>query len=167
MELFEKVQDIFKQDLNITIEANDISKIHRIGSGITKENKIRPVLISFANNWKRNMILKLKRNLKDIYYVTEDFPKEVLEKRRELKSKLIEERAKGNIAYIKYDQLVVKEGNSTKEKRKRDQSTSPATQNQAKKQVTNNALIKENRRNAFDLLRPRANSIPNIPKQSK
>ncbi|CAH2099838.1 unnamed protein product [Euphydryas editha] len=150
VELFEKVQDIFKQDLKITIEANDISKIHRIG--ITKENKIRPVLISFANNWKRNMILKLKKSLKDLYYITEDFPKEVLEKRRELKSKLIEERAKGNIAYIKYDQLVVKEGNLIQEKRKRDQSTSPATQNQAKKPVTSNALIKENRRNAFDLL---------------
>ncbi|GBP90910.1 hypothetical protein EVAR_95574_1 [Eumeta japonica] len=113
------------------------------------------------------MILKLKKNLQDVYYITEDFPKEVLEKRKELKSKLIEERAKGNIAHIKFDQLVVKKGIQINEKRKRDQSTSPATQNQAKKPVNDNALMKENIRNAFDLLRPKSNSISNIPKQSK
>ncbi|CAF4837975.1 unnamed protein product [Pieris macdunnoughi] len=149
IEILEKkirVQEIFKQDLKITLEASDVSKIHRIGT--IKENKIRPVLISFANNWKKSVILKIKRGLKD-GYITEDFPKEILEKRRELKPKLIEERAKGNTAYIKYDQLVVKEGNPIKEKRKRDQLTSPDNQNQAKKTtVTSNSsyIIKENKK---------------------
>lgn len=159
-ELLQSVQEIFKSDLKITLEAIEVSKIHRIG--LKKENKIRPILITFANNWKRNEILKLKKSLKDVY-VTEDFPKEVLEKRRELKPKLIEERAKGNTAYIKYDQLIVKEGDQNKEKRKREQSTSPENNNQAKKLVGNNSAIKENRRNAFDLMRPRSNSVSNTP----
>lgn len=164
LQLLQRVQEIFKEDLKINLEANDVSKIYRIG--LNKENKIRPVLIVFANSWKRSEILKLKKSLKDVY-VTEDFPKEVLEKRRELKTKLIEERAKGNTAYIKYDQLVVKEGNQNKEKRKRDQLTSPENQNQAKKPVSNNTATKENRRNAFDLMRPRSNSSSNTPNQSK
>lgn len=164
-ELLRRVQEIFKQDLRITLEASDVSKIHRIGP--IKEKKIRPVLISFANNWKKSEILKMKRNLKD-GYITEDFTKEVLEKRRELKPKLIEERAKGNTAYFKYDQLIVKEGNPIKEKRKRDQLTSPDNQNQAKKIiVTNSSTIKESRRNAFDLMRPRSSSVTNISNKSK
>ncbi|CAF4942461.1 unnamed protein product [Pieris macdunnoughi] len=127
--------------------------MHRIGR--IKENKIKPVLISFANNWKKSEIIKMKRSLKDSY-ITKDFSKEILEKRRELKPKLIEERAKGNTAYIKYDQLIVKEGNPIKEKRKRDQLTSPDNQNQAKKTtVTSSSIIKENKKNAFDLMRPR------------
>lgn len=165
LELFQTVQEIIKEDLKIILEPNDISNIHRIG--IEKENKIRPVLIVFANVWKRSQILKTKRNLKEVY-VTVDFPKEVLEKRRELRPKLIEERAKGNFAYIKYDQLIVKEGNQNKEKRKRDQSTSPENQTQAKKVVKNTSVIKENRKNAFDMMSPRSNSFSNIkPNPSK
>lgn len=164
-ELMQRVQKIIKEDLKITLQDSDVSKIHRIG--FIKENKIRPVLISFANNWKKSEILKLKRSLKE-GYITEDFPKEVLEKRRELKPKLIEERAKGNTAYIKYDQLVVKEGKPINEKRKRDQLTSPDNQNQTKKTtIANNSIVKENRKNAFDLMRPRSSSITNISSNSK
>lgn len=165
-ELLQRIQEIFKSDLKIILEANDVSKIHRIG--LNKENKIRPVLITFANSWKRSEILKERKNLKDVY-VTEDFPKEVLEKRRELKPKLIEERAKGNIAYIKYDQLIVKEGNPNKEKRKRDQSTSPENQKQTKKSTgfKDNSTIKENRRNAFDLMRPKSSSFSNFSNKPK
>ncbi|KAJ8724729.1 hypothetical protein PYW07_015687 [Mythimna separata] len=165
--LLQRVQGIFKEDLKINLETSDVSKIYRIG--LSKENKKRPVLITFADSWKRSEILKQKKSLKDVY-VTEDFPKEVLEKRRELKTKLLEERAKGNTAYIKYDQLVVIEGNQNKEKRKSDQLTSPEHQhqNQAKKKPgSNNTIIKDNRRNAFDLMRPRSNSSSSIPNQSK
>lgn len=164
-ELLQTVQEMFKSDLKIALGANEVSKIYRIG--LNKENQIRPVLIVFANSWKRSEILKERKSLKDVY-ITEDFPKEVLEKRRELKSKLIEERAKGNIAYIKYDQLVVKEGNPNKEKRKRDQSTSPENQ-QTKKSTSfnDNSTRKENRRNAFDLMRPKASSFSNITNKSK
>ncbi|KOB70157.1 Endonuclease-reverse transcriptase, partial [Operophtera brumata] len=159
LELLQVVQDTIKADLKIALETSDVSKIHRIGA--IKENKIRPVLIAFTNSWKRSEIVKMRRSLKQVY-VTEDFPKEVLEKRRELLPKLKEERAKGNFAYIRYDQLIVKEGNLNnfnKEKRKRDPSTSPENQNYAKKLVSNISSIKGNRRNAFDMMRPRSNSL--------
>lgn len=163
-DLLQEIQVIFKNDLKVTLDINDVSKIYRIGP--KQENKIRPVLIAFANTWKRTKILKTRKSLKSVY-VNEDFPKEVLDKRRELKPRLLEERAKGHIAYIKYDQLIVKESNPNKEKRKRDQSTSPSNQNQVKKAVTITPTLKEPRRNAFDLLRPRSNSLSSTPNQSK
>lgn len=92
-------------------------------------------------------------------YVTEDFSKEILEKRRELQAKVKEERAKGNFAYIKYDKIIIREGNLNTEKRKRDQSSSPENQNYAKKPVSNTSSIKENRKNAFDMMRPRSSSL--------
>lgn len=161
LELFQRVQEIIKGDLKITLESSDVSKIHRIG--LTKVNKIRPVLIAFANSWKRSEILKNKKNLKEVY-ITEDFTKEVSEKRRELIPKLIEERAKGNFAYIKYDKLVVKETNIAKETRKRDISTSPEDQNQAKKIVSNSSAIKDIRKNAFDMMRAHSFSNKNQTK---
>lgn len=166
LELLQEIKKKIKSDLNITLDANDVSKVYRIG--LRNADKIRPALIGFTNSWKKTEILKMRKSLKDVY-VTEDFPREILEKRRELKPKLIEERAKGNIAYIKYDKLVVKEGNSNpnNEKRKRDPSTSPANQNQAKKAVNRTSATKEMRKNAFDLMRSKSNSLSSIPNQSK
>lgn len=156
MDLFVMAKRNFKNDLNIEIEINDISKIHRIGK--KDDTKVRPILISFVNNWKKNEILKNKRHLK-YTYVTEDFPKEILEKRRLLQPKLREEREKGKIAYIKYDKIIIKE-NTNKEKRKREQSISPENNIQSKKSTNiSSNKIKTNRKNAFDLLRARSNSF--------
>lgn len=71
----------------------------------------------------------------------------MLEKRKQLQAKLIEERQKGNIAYLKYDKLIVKENNYSQEKRKRQTSTSLSPDNnQPKKQQTTNTM-KTNRTN--------------------
>ncbi|CAK1546536.1 unnamed protein product [Leptosia nina] len=99
--------------------------------------------------------MKVRKNLKDIY-ITEDYTKEVLEKRKLLQTRLKEERMKGNFAYLKYDKLVVKENNTTKEKRKREVSSSPQDNTTIKKQTWTPS---QNRRNAFDVMRARANSL--------
>ncbi|KAK9884653.1 hypothetical protein WA026_007497 [Henosepilachna vigintioctopunctata] len=63
----------------------------------------------------------------------EDYSEEALKKRKELQTKLVEERNKGNIAYLRYDKLIIEENNTSQEKRKRDMSTSPSSPNSAKK----------------------------------
>lgn len=124
-------------------------------------NKPRPVLCSFINNWKKNEIIKNKRNLKTIH-VNEDYSKEVLERRKELQPKLVEERKKGNTAYLKYDKLIVKKNNTSQEKRKREISVSPSNyNNQPKKQQTINTT-KSNRTNAFNIMRSRSDSFPTL-----
>ncbi|KAJ8726769.1 hypothetical protein PYW08_015626 [Mythimna loreyi] len=153
--LLESVIEEIKKDLNITVTDRDINTIRRIGKLTLKNEKPRPILVSFVCNWQRNDILKNKKKLKDIH-ISEDYPKDVIRKRKELLPKLTEERKKGNYAIISYDKLIIRKGNPGMEKRKRDSSTSPAMYNQPRKQP---ATAKENRINAFDLMRGRSNSF--------
>lgn len=92
--------------------------------------------------------MKNKKKLKE-FYITEDYSKETLEKRKALQPKLIEDRKTGNFAYIKYDILVIKENSNSKDKKKRETSTSPQENIHPRKQQlltpsstsTKNALI--------------------------
>lgn len=154
--LIQVVKEIFNKDLHINIGDFEINKIYRIGKK-SSDGKPRPILLSFVNFWKKNEVMKVRKNLKDIY-ITEDYSKEVLEKRKMLQTKLKEERMKGNFAYIKYDKLVVKETDTANEKRKRELSFSPRDDTQIKKQQTWTPSQK-NRLNAFDVMRGRSNSL--------
>lgn len=154
--LIQVAKKIFNKDLNINIGDFEINKIFRIGKK-SPDGKPRPVLLSFVNLWKKNEVMKARKNLKDIY-ITDDYSKEVLEKRKNLQTKLKEERMKGNFAYLKYDKLVVKETNTTKENRKREISSSPQDNTQPNKQQAR-MTSQNNRRNAFDVMRGRSNSL--------
>lgn len=158
-ELLQNVQRQCLADLNITLEKTEVNKIYRIGKPIKQEGKPRPILISFVNSWKKQEILKNKRKFKQLF-ISEDFSKEVLEKRKLLKLKLIEELKNGKIAYLKYDQLIVKENVSNTDKRKRELSASPQTEHMAQPKKQQALLSsKTNRTNAFDMMRARSNSL--------
>lgn len=131
--------DLVKETIiesGIHLDSQEISHIRRIG---IKTNENRPVLFSLTTIWKKHQILKNKRNLPSNVYINEDFPREVLETRKKLKNQLEEERKNGNIAYIKYDKLIVKKPTeANREKRKREKTVSPSTPIY-KKQNTSNA----------------------------
>ncbi|KAJ2944688.1 hypothetical protein O0L34_g4045 [Tuta absoluta] len=99
----------------------EVNKFYRLGKKTEKKN--RPILVSVTTNWRKMEILRNNKLFPDGIYATDDLPKEVLAKRRELAIKLKEELGKGNTAYISYDRLIVKE--ATKEKRKRSPTKSP------------------------------------------
>ncbi|XP_013148025.1 PREDICTED: uncharacterized protein LOC106110673 [Papilio polytes] len=154
--LIQKVKKLFIEELNLNLSDFEINNMYRIGR-ISLNGKPRPVLLSFVNLWKKNEVLKVRKHLKDIY-ITEDYSKEVLEKRKLLQNKLKEERMKGNFAYLKYDKLIVKENNTTNDRRKREISSSPPENIQAKKHQVGSSS-QNNRRNAFDIMRGRSNSL--------
>lgn len=160
-DLFKNIKENFKRDLNIKLDEYEVNKLHRLGKNKV-ESKPRPVLCSFVNGWKKNEIIKNKKSLKTIF-ISEDYSKEILEKRKALQPRLLEERKKGNIAFLKYDKLIVKE--PTYDRRKRELSSSPQpaleTRTQPKKQTTLSS-IKASRMNAFDVRRPRSNSLTNV-----
>ncbi|KAL4712349.1 hypothetical protein ACJJTC_001510 [Scirpophaga incertulas] len=81
--------------------------VRRLGKKV--DGQIRPVLISLTLNWRKLEILKNKKSFPENIYVTEDFPKDVLTKRKDLKKIAEEEKAKGNVAYIHYDKIIIKE----------------------------------------------------------
>lgn len=160
-ELIDKIKKTFKSNMNIEIEENAINNIYRLGKK-SIEGKPRPISCSFVNGWKKNEIMRNKKALKEIY-VTDDYPKEVLAKRKALQAELIEERKKGKIAFLKYDKLVVKENETNNEKRKRETSSSPHSSNSQPKKQQATVLSKTNRINAFDVMRMRSNSLTNVP----
>lgn len=161
-QLIKNVTHLFEK-LEVKVGNSDINKIHRIGR--KKEEKIRPVLISFTTYSKKIEILKNKKKVPEKIYITEDFTKATLEKRKELQGELKLEREKGNKVYIKNNKLVVR--HKENEKRKREDSTSPSRQymlapehqeeDRGSKGII--APAKLHRTDPFAYMRSRSNSI--------
>lgn len=151
--LVEKVSDILNTTLGVQIENIYINKIHRLG----KQNpaKIRPIIISFTTFNKKIEILKNKRKLPENIYITEDFTKETLEKRKELRNQVKREKEKGNEAFIRNNEVVIKQ--KVNEKRKRESSGSPGTYSQQESGKPETAKI--HRTDAFAYMRARSHSL--------
>lgn len=126
-----------EQYLSLKISYIDIQEIKRIGK---KGEKLRPLVVTFTTLGTKIKILKHKRALKDThYYIKEDYPKYVLEKRRELQEQLQQEREKGNLAKIIYDKLIITKNNT---KRKLPTSPENATETNVEK---NTQINKKNK----------------------
>lgn len=163
LDLIKCFKNLLSDEIGINLENHEINNIYRIGR-INENGKPRPLLVSLVSGWKKVEIMKSKKKLKEAY-ITEDYSKETLEIRKSLQSKLKEERQKGNLAFIKYDKLIVKENSRTTDKRKREITTSPQDKLQPKKQQT--SLSKNNRINAFDMMRGRSHSLSTIATPTK
>lgn len=116
------------------LESNEISNIYRIGK--RTNNKNRPVVVSITTLWKKHIILKNKSKLPQGIYIKEDYSKEMLEKRKQLRLQVDDEKKKGNVAFIKHNKLIVKKKDNIPEKRKREESASPNSSNQNQKKNT-------------------------------
>lgn len=161
IELVDNIKKILYKDLKITLEDHEINKIHRIGKKRIDDTKARPVLISFVTERKKIEVMKNKKELQNVY-ITEDYPKNVLNKRKELQAQVAEERKKGNIVYIKYDKLVTSKGGKYINNKKRMLSTSPVDEGQPRKQQ----IVHQSKagRNAFEVMRRGSNSSPSSSK---
>ncbi|CAH2097106.1 unnamed protein product [Euphydryas editha] len=58
-------------------------------------DKNRPVVVSLTTKWKKHMILRNRSNLQEGVYIKEDYPKEIIEKRKQLQLQVEEEKKKG------------------------------------------------------------------------
>lgn len=99
------VISFIEEFLNIKLDYRDIQETKRIGR---KGDRPRPIIVTFSTLGLKINIFKQKSALNDTqYYVKEDYPQHVLEKRKELQEQVRMEREKGNIAIIKYDKLII------------------------------------------------------------
>lgn len=126
-ELENMVIDFTAKHLSILISHNEIQELKRIGK---KSQNPRPIVLSLTTLGKKIAILQKKKLLKDTnYYIKEDYPPQVLEKRRQLQEQLKSERQRGVKAMIKYDKLVILENSKyspiPEKNKKRFLSTSP------------------------------------------
>lgn len=107
-----------KEYLHISIVHSDIQEVKRVGK---RGEKPRPIIATFSTLGQKINIFKQKRLLKNThYYINEDYPRYILEKRKELQEQAKYEREKGNKVMIKYDKLVIQKSNN-----KRALPTSP------------------------------------------
>ncbi|CAG4910871.1 unnamed protein product [Colias eurytheme] len=153
-EMVDYIKDIIIET-GTYIESHEIKNIYRIGK---KNNKSRPVVVTIASIWKKHIILKNKTHLPPGIYVKEDFTREVLEQRKQLQPQLMREREKGNIAFLKYDKLIVKKPTEkTRDKRKREETGSPNSHNTStqkkinSKEMTNTVFPKSS---AKEIIKP-------------
>lgn len=126
-ELEEKTINIINTYLQVQCDANMVEAVRRLGK---KSEKVRPVVISFTTMGFKIKIWNNRNNLSNTpYYIKEDFPLEVLNKRKELQIQLRKERAAGNTAFIKYDKLIISNTKQTSRAQvnKRNLSESPET----------------------------------------
>lgn len=123
----------------VSCDNNNIESVRRLGK---KGDKPRPVVITFTTMGLKIKIQTNKKSLQNTqYYIKEDYPLEVLNKRRELQTQLLKEKEAGHTAYIKYDQLIVLHNNknsTNNQLNKRNLSESPELPNHSSQTVQHN-----------------------------
>lgn len=155
-ELFNTAMEVMRK-INVKIASYDLNKMYRIGKPDT--GKTRAILISFTTFNKKIEVLQNKNKMPASTYITEDFSKETLGKRKELQKQLKEERAKGNDAFIKNNKIIIKE--KTGSEKRKWVSASPTSMAQSSGEKTIIAPAKLHRTDPFAQMRARSNSNPN------
>lgn len=166
LDLVTTVLEIINKSLNIKCNESDIEFVRRLGK---QGENIRPIVVTLCNMGLKINILKNKKRLSSSpYYIKEDFPLEVLKRRRELQTELIKEREAGNRAIIKYDKLVIL-GNYNRQKpnflpnehigqdknnKKRNSSTSPESLRSSKTNGNSSRNNKNNNMNNYLIKKP-------------
>ena len=91
----ETISKLLEKSMKIRINSSEVNNAYRIGH--KKDQKARPILVTFTTNWRRNEGLNNKKKLDSETYIKEDLSKESLEKRKLLLPQLNEKRAKGKV----------------------------------------------------------------------
>lgn len=124
--------------MNTDISNEDIKAIRRIGK---KGDKTRPVVVTLTTVGKKINIIKNKKMLESTsYYIKEDFPPQVLQKRKELQEELKRGKAQGKNIVLKYDRIISLDENKNRNlsespKHTAEKTNSISVKNQAKKKT--------------------------------
>lgn len=111
----EKVLEIFKEKLNLDPKTITVEQAMRTGkvniSSDGTQGRPRPVFVRFHRTKDRDLVLRNARKLKGTrIFINEDYPEAVRQRRKELLPKMKEARARGDIAFLRYDKLVIQQG---------------------------------------------------------
>lgn len=102
----------FKNQMHIEVSLEEIDVIYRLGKKNAKNDlsRPRPILIGFTTYRKKVLILSNKSKLSSCKIgISDDFSKDILEKRKILKLKVEALKMKNVNARIKYDSIMVDE----------------------------------------------------------
>ncbi|XP_045453301.1 uncharacterized protein LOC123662503 [Melitaea cinxia] len=104
-DLEKTVIEFINEYFNLQYNNCSIEDVRRLGK---KKDAIRPIKITFTTMGLKINILRNKKLLKNTpFYFKEDYPLDILNKRKELLVQLKKEKQLGHKAYIRYDKLIV------------------------------------------------------------
>lgn len=114
----EKVLTLFKDKLDLDPHTIGIERVQRVGrtspaaDGNPGSRRPRPLMVKFLRLKDRDVILNRAKMLKGLsIFINEDYPDSVRQRRRELLPKMKAARERGDIAFLRYDQLIVHKRN--------------------------------------------------------
>lgn len=104
-DVIEKLLHLFNNQMRISVDASGIEQAQRFGKRDTDHKAVFCVFKSFK---KKMEILSRARRLKGTgFAVVDDYPKEIIAKRRKMYAPLRYYREKGRYAVLRYDTLYV------------------------------------------------------------
>lgn len=90
--------------MNIPCQRFELDTVRRIGK---RGDTIRPIVVSLTTLGRKIELLRKQKSLETTsVYIKEDFPPEVLQKRKELQEVLKQERDKGKNVAMRYDRII-------------------------------------------------------------
>lgn len=103
-----KVRSLLSEKLKMDHRQIEIECVHRSGKPVPMGNKPRPITVKLLRHKDKLSILAKAKALKGSnVYINEDFTDTVRQKRRELLPEMKAARQRGDIAYLRYDKLIV------------------------------------------------------------
>lgn len=100
----EKVRQIFAEKLKLS--GMEFERIHRTGN--SNGDRVRPIVARFVSYKDKVRVMECAKNLKGTnVYINEDYPEEVRQKRKELIPAMKAARERGEIAFLRYDKLII------------------------------------------------------------
>lgn len=111
----EKVLTLIKDKLHLDPNGMGIDSVMRVGKVNKTDDGIlgrpRPILVKFHRIRDRDTVLRNAKKLKGTrIFINEDYPEAVRQKRKELLPKMREARQRGDIAFLRYDKLIIRQG---------------------------------------------------------
>lgn len=105
LELEKAILNLINNQIKIECKTDDIDFIRRMGK--KHQNKTRPIIMGLTSQRKKIAILANTRNLKSTNIgISEDFPKDVLETRKNLMPILKKKKEEGKRVVLKYDKII-------------------------------------------------------------
>ncbi|KOB58126.1 Endonuclease-reverse transcriptase, partial [Operophtera brumata] len=162
-DLEQKIKETIRNNMQIKCDLIDIESVRRLGR---RNEKVRPVVVTFTTLGKKIEILRNKTTLeKTSYYVKEDFPVEILKKRRDLQERLKELREQGSRAVLKYDKIIILNNKYSNKRNQPDTGDSSSEDIKQPKQTKKPTVqpIKKNKVEIRKFFSKRDQSLQQIP----
>lgn len=103
----EKVRKLISEKLQLDHRCIEMERAHQAGKPVINRERPRPIVVKFIKFRTNLPFWRRKKISKDLTYINEDYTEAVRQKRKELLPAMKAAHARGDIAYLRHDKLIV------------------------------------------------------------